>query len=374
MGFSQGAMTVLFTGLRRAAAPRAILAFSGALIAPDSLAAELASRPPVLLVHGEADEVVPAERSRDAEAALRAAGVPVEASYVPHLGHGIDDTGLAMGALALQRAFPHDSGGESDAGDFGAGSAGCSACGNAAASVITALGSRRRTISGGSAALNPQDLRSGRKGAAFCPTADNIYPALVLNADFRPLSYFPLSLWSWQDAVKAVFLDRVSVLSRIRDRGALAQLTDAAAQRDRAEGLHPLGAAAGVHPVQRVPARRLHAASIAASASPAHDLTFDHVIPRSRGGRTTWENVVTACGDCNLRKGSRGCRGSARCSRAARRASRRPGSCRRTGARFRPTTCTKAGATICIGTPSWRADPRQGGGPFRAPANSGAGR
>jgi phospholipase/carboxylesterase len=49
--------------------------------------------------------VVPAQRSRDAEAALRAANVPVEAVYVPRLGHGIDDTGLAMGALALQRAF-----------------------------------------------------------------------------------------------------------------------------------------------------------------------------------------------------------------------------------------------------------------------------
>jgi phospholipase/carboxylesterase len=105
MGFSQGAMTALFTGLRRVTAPRAILAFSGALIAPDSLAAELTHRPPVLLVHGEADEVVPVERSRDAEAALRAAGVPVEATYVPRLGHGIDETGLAMGALALQRGF-----------------------------------------------------------------------------------------------------------------------------------------------------------------------------------------------------------------------------------------------------------------------------
>jgi phospholipase/carboxylesterase len=109
MGFSQGAMTALFTGLRRATAPRAILAFSGALIAADSLPAELIHRPPVLLVHGEADEVVPVERSREAEAALRAAGVPVEATYVPRLGHGIDDTGLAMGALALQRGFawPH---------------------------------------------------------------------------------------------------------------------------------------------------------------------------------------------------------------------------------------------------------------------------
>jgi phospholipase/carboxylesterase len=105
MGFSQGAMTVLFTGLRRAIAPRAILAFSGALVAPDSLASELANRAPVLLVHGEADDVVPVQRSRDAEAALRAANVPVEAVYVPRLGHGIDDSGLAMGALALQRAF-----------------------------------------------------------------------------------------------------------------------------------------------------------------------------------------------------------------------------------------------------------------------------
>jgi phospholipase/carboxylesterase len=105
MGFSQGAMTVLFTGLRMTVGPRAILAFSGALIAPEKLAAEMTNRAPVLLVHGEADDVVAAQRSRDAEAALRAAGVPVEATYVPHLGHGIDDTGISVGALALQRAF-----------------------------------------------------------------------------------------------------------------------------------------------------------------------------------------------------------------------------------------------------------------------------
>jgi phospholipase/carboxylesterase len=105
MGFSQGAMTVLFTGLRRKVAPRAILAFSGALIAPDTLAAEIANRAPVLLVHGESDEAVPVSRSRDAEAALRALNVPVEASYIPRLGHGIDDTGISLGALALQRGF-----------------------------------------------------------------------------------------------------------------------------------------------------------------------------------------------------------------------------------------------------------------------------
>jgi phospholipase/carboxylesterase len=86
-------------------APRAILAFSGALIAPETLAAELANRAPVLLVHGEADEAVPVSRSHDAEAALEAAGVPVDAHYIPRLGHGIDDTGISLGALALQRGF-----------------------------------------------------------------------------------------------------------------------------------------------------------------------------------------------------------------------------------------------------------------------------
>jgi phospholipase/carboxylesterase len=105
MGFSQGAMMSLFTGLRRTAAPRAILAFSGALVAPDSLSEELENHAPVLLVHGEADEVVPVTRSRDAEAALKAAAVPVEAHYVPRLGHGIDDTGISLGALALQKGF-----------------------------------------------------------------------------------------------------------------------------------------------------------------------------------------------------------------------------------------------------------------------------
>ena len=105
MGFSQGAMIALFTGLRRPVAPRAILAFSGALIAPETLAAELANRAPVLMVHGEADEVVPVSRSRDAATALAAAGVPVEAHYIPRLGHGIDETGISLGALALQRGF-----------------------------------------------------------------------------------------------------------------------------------------------------------------------------------------------------------------------------------------------------------------------------
>ena len=109
-GFSQGAMTALHAGLRMAEPPAAILAYSGALLAPESLPAEIAASPPppVLLVHGEADGVVPVRATRMAEAALRAAGVPVEALYLRGLDHSIDDTGLAAGLSALLRAFGLD--------------------------------------------------------------------------------------------------------------------------------------------------------------------------------------------------------------------------------------------------------------------------
>jgi len=105
VGFSQGAMMALYAGLRRAVPPRAILAFSGALLAPGRLAEQRTNAAPVLLVHGEADEVVPAALSRSAEQALRAEGIPVESLFRPGLGHGIDDAGLAAGAAFLQHAF-----------------------------------------------------------------------------------------------------------------------------------------------------------------------------------------------------------------------------------------------------------------------------
>ena len=105
MGFSQGAMTALHVGLRGAVPPAAILAYSGALLAPETLAAEIRARPPVLIVHGEADEVVPAWAGRFAESALHEAGVPVEALFIPGLGHGIDEAGLAAGARLLGRVF-----------------------------------------------------------------------------------------------------------------------------------------------------------------------------------------------------------------------------------------------------------------------------
>ena len=88
MGFSQGAMTALYTGLRRRVAPRGVLAFSGALIAADRLG-EASVKPPVLIVHGEADTVVPAAHGRKL---LEAAREPKTGVFIPHADHNNLDT------------------------------------------------------------------------------------------------------------------------------------------------------------------------------------------------------------------------------------------------------------------------------------------
>jgi 5-methylcytosine-specific restriction endonuclease McrA len=129
-------------------------------------------------------------------------------------------------------------------------------------------------------------------------------PALVLNADFRPLSYFPLSLWSWQETIKAVFLGRVQVVQEY-DR-----VVRSPSWEMRLPSVISLKRYA---PMERSPAftrfnvflRDYFKCQYCATPHPTNDLTFDHIIPRSRGGRTTWQNVVTACSHCNLSKGNR---------------------------------------------------------------------
>jgi phospholipase/carboxylesterase len=105
VGFSQGAMMALFVGLRRKAAPAAILGYSGALVDAGELATEIRSRPPVLLVHGDADQVVPHAELARAAAGLQALGVPVTAETRPGLPHSIDERGLLLGGQFLARAF-----------------------------------------------------------------------------------------------------------------------------------------------------------------------------------------------------------------------------------------------------------------------------
>jgi phospholipase/carboxylesterase len=102
VGFSQGTMMSLYAGLRRAAPVAGIVGFSGALLAGEALPAEICSRPSVLLVHGDADPVVPFGALALADAGLTAAGVPVETLTCPGLGHGIDEAGLKRAAGFLR--------------------------------------------------------------------------------------------------------------------------------------------------------------------------------------------------------------------------------------------------------------------------------
>jgi phospholipase/carboxylesterase len=101
VGFSQGAMMALHVGLRRPSAPAGIVSYSGMLPAPERLAAEIRVRPPVLLVHGDQDPVIPPDALPEAEAALEATGVPIRSELRPGLAHGIDEHGLVLGARFL---------------------------------------------------------------------------------------------------------------------------------------------------------------------------------------------------------------------------------------------------------------------------------
>ncbi|NWG45599.1 MAG: prolyl oligopeptidase family serine peptidase [Alphaproteobacteria bacterium] len=105
VGFSQGTMMALHVGLRRRAGPAAILGYSGALVAPARLAAELTARPPVFLVHGDQDEVIPPAATQLAAAELGRAGLSVQWHISQGIGHGIAPDGLALGARFLKDAF-----------------------------------------------------------------------------------------------------------------------------------------------------------------------------------------------------------------------------------------------------------------------------
>ncbi len=105
VGFSQGAMMSLHVGLRRAEPLAAVAAFSGVLTAPERLPAEVKSRPPVLLVHGARDEMVPVHALAAAREGLAAAGVGCRWRIEPALPHSIGQAGLDDGATFLRDAF-----------------------------------------------------------------------------------------------------------------------------------------------------------------------------------------------------------------------------------------------------------------------------
>ena len=127
-------------------------------------------------------------------------------------------------------------------------------------------------------------------------------PALILNADYRPLSYFPLSLWPWQEAIKAVYLKRVNVAAEyeevVRSEKLILPLPSVIVLKNY------------VVPTKTVPFTRAtlflrDEFTCQYCGYKGKDLTFDHVVPKSRGGKTRWDNVVAACQSCNLRKAAK---------------------------------------------------------------------
>jgi phospholipase/carboxylesterase len=104
VGFSQGTMMALHVGLRRATGPAAIVGFSGLLAGPEHLT-EITARPPVLLIHGEADDLIPADALHIAREPLAHAGLRVEWHVRPGLGHGIDPGGIAMAGSFMAQAL-----------------------------------------------------------------------------------------------------------------------------------------------------------------------------------------------------------------------------------------------------------------------------
>ena len=132
-------------------------------------------------------------------------------------------------------------------------------------------------------------------------------PSLVLNADYQPLSYFPLSLWNWQDTIKAVFLERVNIIAeydyKVNSTSSSIKLPSVIALKKYI----PLS--------KKIPFTRFNLflrdqfkCQYCNTKLIASELTFDHVKSRARGGVSSWNNVVSACYKCNNKKGSLSCK------------------------------------------------------------------
>lgn len=129
--------------------------------------------------------------------------------------------------------------------------------------------------------------------------------ALVLNADFNPLSYHPLSVWDWQTTMHSLFRERISVVEYypdlvIRSPRTEHRLPSVVALRDYAPGKR-------YAPFTRynVMLRDEFTCQYCSQKFEPRDLTFDHVLPRARGGKSSWTNVCAACRTCNTLKGDK---------------------------------------------------------------------
>ena len=127
------------------------------------------------------------------------------------------------------------------------------------------------------------------------------FKTLVLNADYKPLSYFPLSICNWKESIKAVFLEKVSVVSEyneiVRSPSIKIKIPSVIALKSFVKpSTHPNFTRFNVFLRDKFSCQY---------CGDKNDLTFDHLLPKSKGGLTDWENVVTACSTCNVKKGGK---------------------------------------------------------------------
>ena len=143
----------------------------------------------------------------------------------------------------------------------------------------------------------------------FCSLAgnqlcENIVNTLLLNADFNPISILPLSVIDWQHALKLYFLDRITVLETygpdrvVRSEHLTVEIPSVAMTKEYFN--FKKGVKFSRHNLYL---RDLYECQYCGDTFTPSDLTIDHVIPRVAGGKTTWENTVTACRPCNSKKG-----------------------------------------------------------------------
>src|ERR1700676_4036031 len=130
--------------------------------------------------------------------------------------------------------------------------------------------------------------RRTRKAAVNVHVSPSGWPALVLNADFRPLSYYPLSLWSWQDAIKAVFLERVNIVAQY-DRAVHSPSVEMKLPSLVCLKTSMKPAPQPASPPSNVFLRDKFCCQFGGTRD---DLPFDPLLPRSRGGHTPGGNVV----------------------------------------------------------------------------------
>lgn len=129
-------------------------------------------------------------------------------------------------------------------------------------------------------------------------------PTLVLNSDYQPLSHLPLSLWRWQDSLRAVFAGKAVVVSEyadlwVRSVSCSFRLPSVIALTKYQNHVNkvPLMSRRNVY------LRDGFRCQYCAMQLPVTELSLDHVVPRSKGGKLTWTNTVSACFSCNTKKG-----------------------------------------------------------------------